>query len=223
LLTIARYYTPSGRCIQKDYELGKSDEYSMDLYNRFTHGEFYSADSIKMNESLAFQTIGGRTVYGGGGIMPDVFIPRDTAGYTTYLSQLDNTAVLYQFTLDYSASNQEKLKSFDDYQALYNYLKQQPLLDDLAEYAASKGIKKRPNLMEISRKLIETEVYAYILRHFFDNEGYYSILLKEDATLKKAVEVITKDIWKPEVFIQQKDTEDKDFGFSPIDLHDIPK
>jgi len=206
LLTIARYYTPSGRCIQKDYELGKSDEYSMDLYNRDAHGEYFSVDSIKLNESLAYKTVGGRTVYGGGGIMPDIFIPFDTTGYTSYYLNIRNAA-LYQFSLDYSDKNQEKLKTFDDHKTLHEYLKQQPLIDELADFAASKGIRKRPNLMEISRKLIETQLYAYILRNFFDNEGFYAVLLQNDATLHKAIEVIQKDIWKPEVYNQFKELE----------------
>jgi len=200
LLTIARYYTPSGRCIQKDYELGKSEEYSMDLQNRYWHGEYFSADSIKMNDSLVYQTVGGRTVYGGGGIMPDIFIPSDTTGYTSYFAQLDNSGALYQFTLDYSNNNQQKLKQFNDYKALYEYLKQQPLLDELADYAASRGIRKRPTLMEISGKRIEIFLHAFIVRHFFDYDGYYPILLLDDPEMLKAIEVIKKDIWKPEIY-----------------------
>ena len=201
LLTIARYYTPSGRCIQKDYELGKSDEYSMDLYYRMMHGEFYSADSIKMNDTLAFKTVGGRTVFGGGGIMPDIFIPRDTSGYTSYLNQLYNTGVLYQFALDYSDKNQDKLNSFSNFNALYDYLKQQPLISELADYAESKGIRKRPTLMEVSKNLIETQLYSYIVRNFFGNEGFYPVFYKNDASLNKAIEVIEKNLWKPERYL----------------------
>lgn len=200
LLTIARYYTPSGRCIQKDYELGKSDEYSQDIYNRFMHGEFFSADSIKMNDSLEFKTVGGRSVYGGGGIMPDIFIPRDTTGYTSYYWNVVNSGVLTQFILDYSDKNHDKLDKFGTYDELYEYLKQQPLLNEFADYAASKGIRKRPVLMNISKSLIETWLYAVIIRNFFDNDGFYPIMLQNDATLKKAIEVIEKDIWKPADF-----------------------
>ena len=202
LLTVARYYTPSGRCIQKDYELGKNEEYSQDLENRYWHGEYFTADSIKMNDSLAYQTVGGRTVYGGGGIMPDIFIPSDTSGYTSYFAQLDRTNTLYQFTLDYSKDNQEKLKQYSDYKALYEYLKEQPLIDELAEYATSKGIKKRPTLMEISRKRIEIQLHAIIIRHFFDNEGFYPLYNQNDPAVNKAVEVIEKEIWEPGQFNQ---------------------
>lgn len=204
LLTIARYYTPSGRCIQKDYELGKSEEYSQDIYNRFMHGEFYSIDSIRMNDSLEFKTVGGRSVYGGGGIMPDIFIPRDTSGITSYYSNIVNTGVLYQFALEYSDKNHDKLDKFDDYKKLHEYLQQQPLLYELADFATAKGIKKRPTLMSISKDLIETQLYAYIVRNFFDYDGFYPIFLHDDPTMKKAIEVIEKGIWKPEVYEQYK-------------------
>ena len=202
LLTIARYYTPSGRCIQKEYELGKSDEYNMDYYNRWMHGEFYSADSIKMNESLEFKTVGGRIVYGGGGIMPDIFVPQDTSGHTSYLAQLSNTNVLYQFALDYSDKKQDILNTFNNYLALYEYLKRQPLLEELADYAEVKGIRKRPTLMDISKNLIETWLHSYIVRNFFGNDGFYPIFYKDDPALLKAVEVIEKNIWKPEHYFQ---------------------
>jgi len=204
VLTIARYYTPSGRCIQKDYELGKAYEYGQDLDNRFIHGEYFSEDSIHQKDSLEFRTVGGRIVYGGGGIMPDIFIPSDTVGVTSYFMKLVNSNVLYQYVLSYSDKHKDKLKSFANYEALYEYLKQQPLVGELEEFAADKGIKKRPVLMEESRKLIERQLYAYIIRNFFDNEGFYPVFLKDDATMQKAIEVITKNIWKPEIFVRYK-------------------
>ena len=193
-LTIARYYTPSGRCIQKDYELGKTDEYDQDLFNRFMHGEFDSADSIKINNSLKYQTSLGRTVYGGGGIMPDIFIPRDTSGVTSYFSNVINSGVLNLFTLEYSDNNREKLSSFKTYQELYNYLKKQPLLDKFTNYAVSKGIRKRVTLINISAKLIENQLHSYIVRNFFNDEGFYPIFLKDDVTLLKAIEVIEQGL-----------------------------
>ena len=202
LLTIARYYTPSGRCIQKDYELGKSEEYSKDIYNRYEHGEFYYADSIKMNDSLEYKTINGRSVYGGGGIMPDIFIPGDTSGITSYFSNLINTGALYMFALDYSEKNHDRLDKFSNYKELHGYLKQLPLLDELADFAVNKGVKKRPTLMNVSKKIIETQLHAYIIRNFFDNDGFYPIFYHDDATLNKAVEVIRNDIWKPEIYEQ---------------------
>ena len=202
LLTIARYYTPSGRCIQKEYELGKSEEYSMDFLKRYEHGEFFYADSIKMNDSLEYKTLNGRTVYGGGGIMPDIFIPRDTSGITSYYIGLYNTNAIYQFSLNYSDKNHDKLDKFGNYKELYEYLKEQNLIEELTDFAATKGVRKRPTLLSLSQELIERQMYAYIIRNFFDNEGFYPIYLNDDASLKKAIEVIKKGLWKPETYEQ---------------------
>ena len=189
-LTIARYYTPSGRCIQKKYEMGNTDAYDQDIYNRYMHGEFDSADSIKMDDSLKYQTVGGRTVYGGGGIMPDIFIPRDTSGVTSYYSNVVNSGVLYLYALEYSDRHREKLGSFKTWEELYNYLQQQPLLSDFVNFAATKGIKRRPTLINISGKLIENQLQAYIVRTFFDEAGFYPIFLKDDVTLLRAINIL---------------------------------
>lgn len=190
-LTIARYYTPSGRSIQKEYELGKTEDYDMDIYNRYIHGEFYSADSIKMDNLPQFKTSIGRTVYGGGGIMPDIFIPSDTSGITSYFNSVArNSSVLYLYALEYSDKNFDRLSSFKTYKELYKYLQQQPLLSDFTDFAATKGIKKRPALIEISGKLIETHLMAYISRNFFDEAGFYPIFYQDDVTILRAIQVI---------------------------------
>ena len=191
-LTIARYYTPSGRCIQKKYELGKDSEYEQDIYQRFMHGEFDSADSIKLNNSEKYETVMGRPVYGGGGIMPDIFIPRDTSGVTSYFSNVVNSGMLNLYALEYSDRNYDKLASFKTYQNLHKYLQQQPLLSDFTNYAAAKGIKKRPHLINISGKLIEKQIQAYIVRNFFDEAGFYPIFQNDDITLKRAVKVLNE-------------------------------
>lgn len=189
-LTIARYYTPSGRSIQKEYELGKGEDYDLDIYNRYMHGEFDTADSIKLDENMQYETVGGRTVYGGGGIMPDIFIPRDTSGVTSYYSSVINTGTLYQFALEYSDKNRQMFSAFNNWEELFDYLKSQPLLNDFINYATIKGIKRRPNLIEISGSLIERQLQAYIVRNFFDEEGFYPIFLKDDSTLQRAVKVL---------------------------------
>ena len=189
-LTIARYYTPSGRCIQKDYIPGESADYDQDLYNRFIHGEFDSADSIKNTHTEQYHTSIGRTVYGGGGIMPDIFIPRDTIGITTYYTNVVNKGVLTLYALEYSDQNREKLSSFATYQDLYEYLQSQPLLCDFTNFAVTKGIKKRPALINISGGLIEKLLHAYIVRNFFDEDGFYPIFQKDDPTLLRAVKII---------------------------------
>jgi carboxyl-terminal processing protease len=196
-LTIARYYTPSGRCIQKDYELGKAEEYSYDIYNRARHGEFETADSIKMNDSLAYKTHGGRTVYGGGAIMPDIFVPLDTIDRTSYYSKVINTGILQQFALEYSDRNRNKLKSFNTYEELYAYLKQQSLVKEFTDYAALKGIARRTTLINISRNLLETQICACIIQNFFDKAGFYPVILKDDETLNKAISIMEEGTWKP--------------------------
>jgi carboxyl-terminal processing protease len=189
-LTIARYYTPSGRCIQKKYELGKTEEYDQDIYNRYLHGEFDSADSIKLDQKLKYHTVMGRTVYGGGGIMPDIFIPRDTFGMTSYYEEAVGNGLIFMYALEYSNNNRMKLSSFKRWNDLQAYLERQPILNDFANYADARGLRKRPILINISRQLLETELEAYIVRNFFDDEGFYPIYLKDDPTLNRAIEVL---------------------------------
>ncbi|MDR1330888.1 MAG: S41 family peptidase [Tannerella sp.] len=196
-LTVARYYTPSGRCIQKNYELGNSDEYYRDIEIRFQHGEFDSADSIKMDNSPAYETAGGRIVYGGGGIMPDIFIPRDTDNITSYYSAVMHSGLFYRFVLEYSDAHHQKLSSFKTYEDLHAYLKTQPLLYAFTNFAEQHGIKKRPTLIQISGKLIENVLHAYIVRNFFDESGFYAIILSDDTTLLRAVREINNGTWRP--------------------------
>ncbi len=191
-LTIARYYVPSGRSIQKAYELGKTEDYDLDIYNRFMHGEFDSADSINVDDKLRFETMAGRPVYGGGGIMPDIFIPRDTSGMTSYFSSVVNSGIIYQYALEYSDQNRAQFSSFKNYQELYDYLQQQPLLEDFTNYAVIKGVKKRPVLINISGKLIENHLQAYIIRNFFDEDGFYPVFLKNDPNLLQAIKVLNE-------------------------------
>lgn len=189
-LTIARYYTPSGRCIQKKYEMGNTDDYDQDIYNRYMHGEFDTADSIKLDDTLKYRTVGGRVVYGGGGIMPDIFIPRDTSGITSYYSNVVNSGVLYLYALEYSDHHRQQLSAFNTWEELYAHLCQQPLLSDFVNFAETKGIRKRPTLIHISGSLIETQLQAYIVRNFFDDAGFYPIFLKDDTTILRAVEIL---------------------------------
>ena len=122
--------------------------------------------------------------------MPDIFIPRDTSGITSYYTNVVNSNVLYLFALDYSDKQHDQLAAFKNWKELYAHLQQQPILEQFVEFAASKGIKKRPTLINISGKLIENQLHAYIVRNFFDDEGFYPIFLKDDVTLKRAVEVM---------------------------------
>ncbi|MEI7504501.1 MAG: S41 family peptidase, partial [Paludibacter sp.] len=139
-LTVARYYTPSGRSIQKHYVRGKSKDYEMDMMNRYNHGEFDNKDSIHMPDSLKFKTFGGRIVYGGGGIMPDIFVARDTTEFTPYLNKTVNYGYLYQYAFQYSDRNRAKLKSLKTWKLMDEYLDSQNLLTDFVSFAKTKGL-----------------------------------------------------------------------------------
>ena len=198
-LTIARYYTPSGRSIQKEYKMGDIEDYNQDLMNRFLHGEFDTKDSIKLNDSLSYETRNGRIVYGGGGIMPDIFVPRDTIGVTSYLNNVVNNGIIYQFALEYTNNHRQELSQFKDYGNLLKYLKRKPLLDEFVTYAASKGVKPRPVYINISRKIINNQLHAYIARNLLGDEAFYPILMLEDKTFLKAVDILDENKGFPEI------------------------
>ena len=198
-LTIARYYTPSGRSIQKEYKMGDIEDYNQDLMNRFLHGEFDTKDSIKLNDSLSYETRNGRIVYGGGGIMPDIFVPRDTIGITSYLNNVVNNGIIYQFALEYTNKHRKELSQFKDYGSLLQYLKRKPLLDEFVIYAASKGVKPRPVYINISRKIINNQLHAYIARNLLGDEAFYPILMLEDKTFLKAVDILDENKGFPEI------------------------
>lgn len=191
-LTVARYYTPSGRSIQKPYEKGKGDEYNMDIMNRYLHGEFDTADSIQNNDTLAYKTRSGRTVYGGGGIMPDIFIPRDTTEYTEYFAKVVNYAHLYQFAFAYTDQHRDRLAKNKDWKAMENYLDQQNLLGEFTAYAEKKGVKPVPAQIQLSRNIILTRLKAFISRNILGDEGFYPILFKNDPAVKRAISELNK-------------------------------
>jgi len=191
-LTIARYYSPSGRNIQRKYEIGKSDEYNQEWFDRLSAGEGLFQDSIILNTSSSFFTLNGREVYGGGGIMPDIFVPLDTMELTSYYLNLENKNIFYQFAFEYSDANRSKLKTFTTGEDLLEYLKKQIVLSDIVRYADAKGIKRRTSLINISSNQILNMTYANILQIFFGEESYYSLLLDNDPLVKRAVEEIQK-------------------------------
>ena len=187
-LTVARYYTPSGRSIQKPYVKGKAEDYEMDIINRYKHGEFDSRDSIHVADSLKFKTVGGRTVYGGGGIMPDLFVPRDTSEYTSYLNKVTNYGYLYQYAFQYTDRNRDKLKSFKTWQTMQQYLNSQNLLSGFVQFAASKGVAANQAQINVSKKLLVNQLQAYICRNTLGDNGFYPVLYKDDITIKRALE-----------------------------------
>jgi len=191
-LTIARYYTPSGRCIQKPYEKGNDTEYEMDIITRYEHGEFFSADSIKQNIKEIYHTSLGRTVYGGGGIMPDIFVPQDTTGMTSYYRMAATRGLIIRYTLDYTDKNRNKLKEYDTPQKMEAYLKTQNLLEKFAEYAEKKGLKRRNILMYKSKQLFEESLYGNIIYNMLGIEAYITYSNLTDKTVQKALEVLEK-------------------------------
>ena len=188
-LTIARYYTPTGRCIQKPYDNGM-EEYYHDLQARFTRGELLEQDSIRFIDSLQYTTPGGRIVYGGGGIMPDIFVPYDTTMFTPYFTRVRNRGLIYRFAFKYTDAHRSELQVFDNHIDISSYLDQQKLLTRFVEFAESNGIKRNLEEIIISEKLIITQLKAYIARNVMDNPGFYPIIQDIDPTLLKGIEIL---------------------------------
>lgn len=208
-LTIARYYTPSGRCIQKPYEKGKESEYELDLLTRYEHGEFFSADSIKQDETEVYHTRLGRPVYGGGGIMPDIFVPQDTTGMTSYFRMAANRGLIIRYTFDYTDQNRSTLQKYDTPEKMEAYLKGQNLLNKFAAWAEKKGLKRRNNLMMKSRRLFEMSLYGNIIYNMLGMEAYVEYLNESDKTVLKAVEILEKGESFPQAPAPQATTDNK--------------
>lgn len=189
-LTIARYYTPSGRCIQKPYKKGNDEQYELDILTRYEHGEFFSQDSIKQDESHIYYTSLGRPVYGGGGIMPDIFVPQDTTGVTSYFSMAINRGLTIQFSFQYTDKNRSTLQKYDNADDLLKYLKTQNILEKFARFAESKGLKRRNILMYKSKELFDRNLYGNIIYNMLNMEEYVKFLNKTDKTVLKALEVL---------------------------------
>jgi carboxyl-terminal processing protease len=190
-LTIARYYTPTGRSIQKPYNKGV-DKYYEDLNDRAAHGEYEVSDSIHFSDSLKFTTPGGKFVYGGGGIMPDRFVPADTVGFSSYFFKVRNTGLIYRFALKYADNHRDILKKFTEAGEMESYLDKQALLDQFVQFAEINGTKPDKSGLKLSGKIIHTQLKAYISRNILDNKGFYPIVEKIDSTLKYAIEFLKK-------------------------------
>ena len=184
-LTIARYYTPSGRCIQKPYENGV-ENYHRDILTRLEHGEFFERDSIVFDESLKHTTKNGRTVFGGGGIMPDVFVPRDTSDLSNFYFRIRN--LIYTFAVKYADNNRTILQKFTTAAEFDKYLESKDITKELIKYVEKEGIKIDHPELKRSYNLINTQLKAYIARNIIDEEGFYPIIHQIDEIVKKAVE-----------------------------------
>ena len=192
-LTTARYYTPSGRCIQKDYKLGALD-YEKELFDRYMNGELYSRDSMKVDKSQMFTTLYGRTVYGGGGIVPDIFVARDTAGITSYYIDVANANLLQRFAFNYCNKNRTALNKLDDYKQLLNVLpSDEELLKEFANFAAQNGVAPRWYYINRSRRLLVAHIKAFIARDIIGNQGFYPIFNSTDYTIQEALKAMNRN------------------------------
>ena len=189
-LTIARYYTPSGRCIQRPYTSGDDREYDLDIYHRYAHGEFFSQDSIKQDTSKVYTTSLGRIVYGGGGIMPDIFVPQDTLGLTSYTTEVFNKGLVIQYAFKYTDEHRAILSKYDTYDKLAAYLKKQHLVSKFVHFADTKKVKRRNILIQRSYGVLEKSLIGGIIYDMLGREDYIKYLNLSDATVKRAVRVL---------------------------------
>lgn len=187
-LTIARYYTPSGRCIQKPYTTGDDKDYEQDLLTRYQHGEFFSQDSIK-HSGPAYYTGNGRKVYGGGGITPDIFVPEDTLNVTSYYKEASMSGLILQFAFTYTDDNRPKLNNFTEMMQLANYLVKQNTVDKFANYADKHGLKRRNLMIRKSHKLLERYINSRIIYNIMDESAWNQYLNLDDPAINMALKV----------------------------------
>jgi len=191
-LTVARYYTPTGRSIQKPYTKG-AEEYYMEYYHRMTDGELDNVDSIKLNDSLKFKTPGGKTVYGGGGIMPDIFIPVERNAALKFYNESVNKGILYQFAFDYTDGNRAKFSTYKEASQFdKNFQITGSMYTEYIAYAEKNGIKYPPDETASSQQKITELMKSYIARNLYDSKGFYPIFLRSDKTFQKAMEIFGK-------------------------------
>ena len=194
-LTVARYYTPTGRSIQKPYKKGDGQDYNMDIVRRYQNNEFFSADSIHFADSLRFTTPKGKTVYGGGGIMPDVFVPLDTTHVTKYYVEVSGRNILYRYTIEYADKHREALNKITTLAELDSlFAADKTLFTDFVNYASKQGVRPNPKEVAKSREVIEAQLKAYIGRNTVlkDNAFYYNIF-PIDNVVHKALEIISAE------------------------------
>lgn len=198
-LTVARYYTPSGRCIQKPFKPGDNADYENDLLTRYRHGEFFSQDSIK-HVGPAYHTHNGRTVYGGGGITPDIFVPEDTSHVTSYYKEAAMSGLILQYAFNYTDQHRPILSKFTEMMPLANYLDRQNLVNDFANYAARYGLRRRNLMIMRSHTLLQNYIDSRIIYNILDEQAWIEYLNLSDETVKAALDVFknhTKYLAKP--------------------------
>lgn len=187
-LTVARYYTPSGRCIQKPYVTGDDKNYEKDLLSRYEHGEYFSKDSIK-HTGPAYHTNIGRLVYGGGGITPDIFVAEDTLGITSYYKEAGMSGLILTFAFSYTDDNRIKLNNFKEMTEMADYLKNQNTVEKFANYADKHGLQRRNLMIKKSHKLLETFINSRIIYNMMNEEAWNEYLNSDDPTIDAALNV----------------------------------
>ncbi len=202
-LTIARYYTPSGRCIQKPYTNGEDPNYEQDLLTRYQHGEFFSQDSIK-HTGPAYHTAIGRTVYGGGGITPDIFVPEDTSNVTSYYKNAAMSGLILQFAFTYTDDNRIKLNNFKEMTELADYLVKQNTVDMFSNYADKHGLQRRNLMIKKSHKLLETYINSRIIYNMLDEEAWNEYLNQDDPVIATTLGVFKRNAAFPKKQIAAK-------------------
>ena len=202
-LTIARYYTPSGRCIQKPYKKGHGEEYDMELLARYERGEFFSQDSIQ-HDGPEYKTKLGRTVYGGGGIMPDIFIPEDTVHLTSYYKEAVMTGLLRQFAFNFTDEHRKELNKCQNMEDVVKYLDRANVLDKFARFGEKHKLRRRNLMLNRSRKLFERNLYANIIYNAKSMKEYIQFLNQDDPVVLKALDVIGKSEAFPKAPVEEK-------------------
>ncbi|MBR5689447.1 MAG: S41 family peptidase [Prevotella sp.] len=225
-LTVARYYTPSGRCIQKPYEAGS--DYEKDLVARYEHGEFFSSDSIK-HTGPVYHTGIGREVYGGGGITPDIFVPEDTTNMTSYYKQAAMSGLILQFAFIYTDNNRLKLNNFKEMTALSDYLVRQNTVEKFATYADSHGLKRRNLLIQKSHKLLERYINSRIIYNILDENAWTRYINQDDPVIFEALRIFKENASFPKLpeADEAKDSPRKvavnKFGHRQLSLRQLPR
>lgn len=202
-LTIARYYTPSGRCIQKPYVSGQDKDYEEDLLIRYQHGEFFSQDSIK-HTGPEYSTRNGRVVYGGGGITPDIFVAEDTTNYTSYYKEATMSGLILQFAYEYTDDNRAELAKYGDVKSMVQYLKKQNIVDKFASYADKQGLKRRNLMIQKSYRLLDTFLQSRIIYNVLDEQQWIEYLNADDPAIGETLKLFKEDAAFPKALDEKK-------------------
>ncbi|MFO7862744.1 MAG: S41 family peptidase [Salinivirgaceae bacterium] len=191
-ITVARYYTPTGRSIQKPYENGDEEAYREDITRRYLNGEFSQVDSTQFADSLRYETPKGKIVYGGGGIMPDIFVPVDTTAGSDFLYAVRRKGLMYSFAYDYTDKNRAELSAFEQHEKLFQHIKNKNILNRFVAYAKKKGVTPKGDDLAVSGEVIRIQVAGLIIRNILSDDGFYPIIHRIDNTLSRAIEELEK-------------------------------